>query len=78
MSCLKKSGDIMFKVLNGNTEEIITEFSEYEEAVSYMTQLNTKFDRTRIARNWYNNQERELYKDINGNIIYGTYVIIRG
>lgn len=66
----------MFKVLNENTEEIITEFSEYEDAVNYMSLMNKKYNQTRVARNWYNNRERELYKDGDGNKVYGTYVII--
>jgi hypothetical protein len=72
----KENGDIMFKVLNEDTEEIITEFSEYEDAVNYMNQLNKRIHQTRIARNWYNNRERELYKDVDGNKEYGVYVIV--
>jgi hypothetical protein len=66
----------MFKVLNASTEEIITECSDYEEAVSYMTKLNYNHNKTRIARNWCQDQERELYRDTNGNVSYGTYIII--
>ena len=65
----------MFKVLNKNTEEIITEFSEYEDAVRYMNELNNHHNKTRIARNWHQEQERELYRDTNGQVSYGTYVI---
>lgn len=66
----------MFKVLNGNTEEIITEFSEYEDAVNYMDELNKHFNRVRVARSWHLKQERGLYKDTDGNVSYGTFVII--
>jgi len=66
----------MFRVLNKNTEEIITEVSDYEEAVKYMNSLNNQHNKTKIARNWHQDQERELYRDTEGNVSYGTYVIM--
>jgi len=56
-------------------DRIVEERLTYEEALEIMHTLNDTPNRKLIARSWYQNIERELYKDTSGNKIYGPYVI---
>lgn len=66
----------MYKVVNATKDQTISDNLEYDDALKLMSSLNTQTRTTLIARNWYKNVERELYRDSSGKEFYGRYVLI--
>ena len=70
-----ENGDNMYKVLNLDTNEMVTEDLEYEDAVTFIRKLNGVNWRRHHGRNWIGNIEREVLEE-SGRIVYGEYGIM--
>jgi len=66
----------MYRVVNTIVDKIVEEHLSYDDALEMMHKLNEHTQNTLIARSWYRNIERELYKDISGNRFYGNFIIM--
>jgi hypothetical protein len=66
----------MYRVCHSGTMDIVTDYIQYEDALSMMNKLNCVKDKRHYARNWIDNIERELCIDSNGKVDYGMYIII--
>lgn len=66
----------MYKVYNTLTNKMVTECVEYAEAYEFTRQVTCTNGIKVVGRNWYDNAERLICIDNDGNKSYGPYIIV--